>query len=250
MSDVVGYAGADMTAAVVAAALVSPFVTAVDKAIAESASGTAKLWASFGGSLRALASSPIKFVRQPAFFYLWVMYGGTYCAANMFTSYEEISKSPKPLAKTSGIFCMNASLSLWKDSAFAKLFGQGPPKTIPPAAYASWWSRDFISMAVIFTLPPICARELNTRFDVDERKADTVCQLALPLMLQPFVAPLHLYGYVAYNAPDASAAEQRAVMRREVWGAIQMRIIRCVPPYCVGAVVNKAIRRTLKPNSE
>lgn len=249
MSDILGYAAADATAAITAAALVAPFVAAVDKAIAESASGATKVWTSVGLSVRAMMSSPLTYLKQPAFRYLWVMYGGTYCAANAFTSYEDITKSSQPLTKTSSIFCVNASLSLWKDSNFAKLFGEGPPKSIPPPAYVSWWARDFISMAVIFTLPPIAAKQLHERTGMDQQKAATICQLGLPLMLQPFVAPLHLFGYVAYNDPSATVAQQKVVMRREIWGAIQMRLVRCVPPYCAGTVVNSAIRRALKPSS-
>lgn len=249
MSDVARFAVADVTAATTAAFLVAPFVAAVDKAIAESASGATKVWTSVGASVRAMMSSPMTYLRQPAFRYLWVMYGGTYCAANAFTSYEDINKSSEPLKKTSSIFCVNASLSLWKDSNFAKLFGNGPPKPIPPPAYVSWWARDFLSMAVIFTLPPLAAQQLHARAGMDKQQATTVCQLGLPLLLQPFVAPLHLYGYVIYNDPKATVTQQKAVVRREIWGAVQMRLVRCVPPYCVGTVVNSAIRRALKPAS-
>eukprot|EP00746_Dinoflagellata_sp_MGD_P045687 gnl/MRDRNA2_/MRDRNA2_21202_c0_seq2.p1 gnl/MRDRNA2_/MRDRNA2_21202_c0~~gnl/MRDRNA2_/MRDRNA2_21202_c0_seq2.p1 ORF type:complete len:127 (+),score=30.91 gnl/MRDRNA2_/MRDRNA2_21202_c0_seq2:80-460(+) len=107
----------DVTAAVTAGALVAPFVAATDKAIAESAAGKSSVWPSVFASLRELATSPIQYLKQPAFRYLWVMYGGTYAAANLFTTYEEVSKTSQPLVKTGSIFCVNAALSLWKDSA-------------------------------------------------------------------------------------------------------------------------------------
>ena len=63
-------------------------------------------------------------------------------------------------------------------------------------------------------------------------------------MLQPFVAPLHLYGYVAYNFPDASRQQQMERMRKEIWGAVQMRWMRIVPPFCIGTVLNKNLRKS------
>lgn len=76
----------------------------------------------------------------------------------------------------------------------------------------------------------------------------TVTQFSLPLLLQPFVAPLHLYGYVLYNDPKASFAAQQAVMRREIIGAIQMRLARCVAPYSVGTNINRELRSFLRPS--
>lgn len=237
----------DLTAATIAAAATAPFVASVDKAIAESASGKAPLWQSFFSSLKTLAFSPLTFLRQPAFFYLWACGAGTYSAANLFTTYEDMSKASRPVIKTASIFSVNASLMLWKDSNFAKLFGTKPPEAIPKPALGAWFIRDFISMAVIFVAPPIVARHLSESSGMEVRNAEVVTQLTMPMMLQPFVAPLHLYGYVKYNMKDATQAEQMVVMRREIWGTVAMRCIRCIAPYSVGAVANRTLRRGLKP---
>merc|ERR1712232_599922 len=223
-------------------------VAACDKAIAEAASGQTTVWASVGKSLRELGSPPVNFLRGPAFRILWVMYGGTYGAANLFRTYEEISRTSQPLTKTASIFVVNASLSLWKDSSFAKLFSGKPPAPVPKPALATWYARDFISMGVIFTAPPIASTHLQS-MGVEKNTADVSTQAGLPLLLQPFVAPLHLYGYVLYNDPKASMSTQMAVMRREIAGAIQMRLARCVAPYSVGTNINKALRTALKPNA-
>jgi len=248
-SDVGVRVAGDVAAATIASGIVAPFVAACDKAIAEAASGQTTVWTSTFKSLRELASSPLTFLRQPAFRILWVMYGGTYAAANLFTSYEEIAQTSSPLAKTTSIFCVNASLSLWKDSQFAKLFSGKPPAPVPKPALVTWYARDFVSMGVIFAAPPIVARHLHESMGVEKRTADVATQFCLPLALQPFVAPLHLYGYVLYNDPTASMSNQMAVMRREIFGAIQMRLARCVAPYSVGTNVNKAIRKALKPST-
>eukprot|EP00747_Dinoflagellata_sp_TGD_P165570 gnl/TRDRNA2_/TRDRNA2_187016_c0_seq1.p1 gnl/TRDRNA2_/TRDRNA2_187016_c0~~gnl/TRDRNA2_/TRDRNA2_187016_c0_seq1.p1 ORF type:complete len:260 (-),score=28.45 gnl/TRDRNA2_/TRDRNA2_187016_c0_seq1:136-876(-) len=235
----------DFTAAAVACSAVAPFVTAVDKAIAQSAGGQITVWSSLGNSCREFLASPLTFVRAPAMRYIAVMYGGTYWAANTFASVEEYRNEQTPVTKTCSIFCVNASLALWKDSAFAKLFGTGPPKPVPIPAYFSWWGRDFLMMAFIFTLPPYVSAQLQ-QAGVSERAAQMSTQFGLALAVQPIVAPFHLYGYVKYNSPQAPSDQIKQTMRKEIRGAVEMRILRCIPPYCFGTILNKAIRNSLK----
>merc|ERR1719408_314446 len=206
-------------------------------------------------SLKELATRPIHFLKQPAFRYLWVMYGGTYSAANLFATFDEwrlesSGTKSHPLLKTGSIFAVNATLSLWKDTAFAKLFSGKPPAPVPKPALGVWYLRDFISMAVIFTAPPVVARQMEESTGMDKQLCATVTQFSLPLMVQPFVAPLHLYGYVLYNEPNSSWAAKQAVMRREMTGAIQMRLARCIAPYSVGTNINRELRSMFRSTGE
>lgn len=118
---VAGSVVADTVSAGTAAACVAPFVVAVDKAIAENASGRKPLWSSFFGTVRELGTAPVLFLRQPAFRYLTALFGGTYLAANLFyTLAEKRPRLSHPLLTATGVFVCNSSLSLWKDSAFRK----------------------------------------------------------------------------------------------------------------------------------
>jgi hypothetical protein len=234
----------DVAAASIAAASVAPFVAAVDKAIAETATGKVSVWQSLGNSAREMVTSPLSYLRAPPFRYMCALYGGTYAAANLFSSYEESRSTSMPLGKTSAIFVANSSLALWKDRAFARLFG-GAPKPVPAPAYAAWWCRDFVSMGVIFVAPPMVAKVAKEQYGMEQKNAELLAQVSLPLMLQPFVAPLHLYGYVAYNFQDASRQQQMVVMREQIWGAVQMRWMRTVAPFCIGTNVNKNLRKSL-----
>jgi hypothetical protein len=242
-------AAGDLGAATIGGAMVAPFVAAVDKAIAQAAAGQATAWASVGASMRELMSNPISYVRQPAFRFIWILYGGTYSAANLFTTFEEMRGKSMPLGKTASIFAANCSLSLWKDSNFARLFSDKPPAPVPKQALASWYVRDFVSMGVIFTAPPIVAKQMQDSMGIEKSVAEPVAQFALPLMLQPFVAPFHLYGYVLYNQPNATAAERKVIMKREIWGAVQMRWLRIIPPFSIGANLNRELRKAFKPPS-
>merc|ERR1719217_1358129 len=101
--------------------------------------------------MRELVSSPISYLKAPAFRFIWVLYGGTYGAAN--------------------------------------LFSDKPPAPMPKPAMASWWVRDFISMGVIFSGPPMLANHLQEEMGYKKSVAEPVAQFTLPLLLQPFVAP-------------------------------------------------------------
>jgi len=237
---------ADATAAVTAGIAVAPFVVVVDKAIAESASGKRGLWSSFGASVREFVFHPIKYLRQPGFHYLACLYGGTYMAANLFSTYEEYRQEEAPYAKAGSIFAVNASLSLWKDSAFAKLYGNKAPARVPAGSLAMWYSRDLIGMSTIFVAPPIVAKYLHEKQDMDRQRAELLTQISLPLAIQVVVAPFHLMGYIIYNQPTATLAVQMKALRDGVWGTLVMRWIRVFPPFSIGTVLNKTVRKQVR----
>lgn len=246
-SDVLQKVGGDLCAATVAGAMVAPFVTAVDKAIAQAAAGQATAWASLGTSMRELATTPVTYLKQPAFRFIWLLYGGTYGAANLFTTLEESRGTTSALGKTASIFLANSSLSLFKDWNFARMFSDKPPAPVPKPALASWWIRDFVSMGVIFIGPPVVAQMMQDSMNIEKKIAEPVAQFALPLMLQPFVAPLHLYGYVLYNNASAPWVDRKVIMQREIYGAIQMRCLRIIAPFSIGATLNKEVRKKCMP---
>ena len=155
---------ADVISAGVAAFLVSPFMVVVDKAVAQNASGEQPLWNSFFRSCRDMTGRPLAFVRQPAFGYLYCTIGGTYLACNLFTTVEERRRVPHPVAKAGTMFVVNTTLSLWKDAAYAQLFGGKKAAPVPYPALAAWWLRDLVGNSVIFVAPSIVSRSLHEEF--------------------------------------------------------------------------------------
>jgi len=236
----------DFVSAACSAVCVAPFVVCVDKAVAESAGGKAELWSSFFASIREMAMSPVTYIRQPAFRYLAVLFGGTYWAANSFMTFAESREEHSRVGKAATVFVANTSLSLWKDSALAKLFGTKVPTAVPRSALASWWARDAIGMSVIFVAPPIVAQYLHSEHGMNKQRAQVVSQVALPMMIQPVVAPFHMLGYVLYNQPGHSWSSHLEVVRREFWGTLCMRWIRVFPPFSMGTVVNTSLRESMR----
>jgi len=64
--------GVDVAAGSVAGVAVTPIISAVDRALAENASGKASLWPSFFKSLREYGKNPIAYLRGPQFVYIWL----------------------------------------------------------------------------------------------------------------------------------------------------------------------------------
>jgi hypothetical protein len=58
---------------------VTPVVAAVDKALAENASGKAKLWPSFFSSLAEAMRSPWQYVKSPQFRWIWLSFCSHLC---------------------------------------------------------------------------------------------------------------------------------------------------------------------------
>lgn len=67
----------DFTAASVASLLVSPFISIVDRAIIQSASGTLSMSASVQQGLRVMVTKPVLFLARPDFLCTFGLYGAT-----------------------------------------------------------------------------------------------------------------------------------------------------------------------------
>lgn len=234
----------DLAAATVSAVFVTPVVAAVDKAIPEAAAGKATLLQSFVGTLRSMVS--LQAVRRPEFLYVWALFAGTYSVNNLVCSAEQHTDTSMPKTKTTSVFLGNMSLAMWKDAAFARIFGGAASPQLPLRSYGAWAVRDLTGMSVVFTLPPLLAPKLAEATDLSRRSAETVCQFVLPMAIQPVVAPFHQLGFLVSFKPDAPLTDHLAVIRQQLPGVVVMRWIRGFPPYCVGATMNKNLRFELR----
>ena len=67
----------DVGAAAVASMMVSPFISIVDRAIIQSASGTMGMQASVKQGMRVLVTKPALFLARPDFICTFCLYGAT-----------------------------------------------------------------------------------------------------------------------------------------------------------------------------
>ena len=232
----------DCIAGLIAGAAVAPIISAVDRGLAENASGKEKLLTSFVNSMKSMVAAPIKFARSPQFYWIWLVYGSTYIAANTIQTYCDAKKRDVALPKLGATFAVNTTTCIAKDQAFAKLFGTSAAKPVPPLSYGVWLMRDILSMGVFFTLPPIAGKEV-AKVTGSERTGYYVAQFFCPLIFQTFLTPIHLLGYDIYNNPNNSIAQRGEFLRKDYWKNVGMRCVRQAPPWSIGTIANTELRK-------
>ena len=83
------------------------------------------------------------------------------------------------MIKLVGVTGINMSASLVKDITFAKLFGakdsgSSVAKRVPLATYAIFLSRDTLTIAGGFTVPPILSRLMQSSLGYEKKNADKI----------------------------------------------------------------------------
>jgi len=239
----------ELTADVIAGSsigfVVSPVIAAVDKALAENASGKAKLGESFLGTMKEVVTRPQVFFRSPAFAYIWLVYGSTYAAANACESVCAATNTNPAFPKWLSTFVTNTGTCIVKDRAFAKMYGTSAPAAVPTGSYLSWLARDVISMGVVFTLPPIVGKQVGSAFG-SEKAGTIAAQFGLPLVMQFGTTPIHLLGYEIYNNPSGTTADRIAFLKKDYLKNVGLRCVRMIPPWSVGTTGNRELRAYLR----
>eukprot|EP00472_Partenskyella_glossopodia_P010664 CAMPEP_0197527744 /NCGR_PEP_ID=MMETSP1318-20131121/22670_1 /TAXON_ID=552666 /ORGANISM="Partenskyella glossopodia, Strain RCC365" /LENGTH=228 /DNA_ID=CAMNT_0043082533 /DNA_START=130 /DNA_END=813 /DNA_ORIENTATION=- len=207
---------ADTIAGYIAGAAVAPIISAVDRGLAENASGKEKLLPSFVNSMKSMVRAPMTFLKSPQFFWIWLVYGSTYCAANTCQTICDRKKKDVAIPKLMSTFVVNTTTCIAKDQAFAKMFGTKAASAVPMQSYAIWLARDILSMGVFFTLPPIAGKQV-AKVTGNERSGYYVAQFACPLVFQTFLTPIHLLGYDVYNNPNNTIAQRIQFLQKDYW---------------------------------
>ncbi|KAI9207345.1 uncharacterized protein BJ171DRAFT_439618 [Polychytrium aggregatum] len=233
----------EIGSAVASAALITPFISIIDKAIFENASGRMKLAPAVVSGLRLLVTKPLTFARQPSCYLIWGLYVATYTVANTIQATCESANIDWFYPKFVGTSFANVTLSVLKDLYFTRAFGKGSIKPVPLRSYGMYTIRDTMTVFAGFNLPTLMAETLSTNFPIERRHADVISQLVAPCAVQALSCPLHLYGMDYYNRPGNLGFDQRwAFIKREYFGTTLARMGRILPAYGIGGVANKFFR--------
>lgn len=73
-----------------------------------------------------------------------------------------------------------------------------------------------------------------------------IAQLTSPLLIQIFVTPLHLFGLDIYNREGKSFGDRARNVRGLYLSALSMRMIRFLPAYGIGGIINRELRKAMK----
>jgi len=118
-------------------------------------------------------------------------YALTYSAANSLrttTEHAEQQKQTLPISSDTALFVgtttVNSSVSLLKDRAYAKLFGNSTATAVPATSFALWMARDFTVIGSSFILPTHVAGYLERHRSMDHKRAAEVAQFETPMAVQ------------------------------------------------------------------
>ncbi|RLN74504.1 hypothetical protein BBJ28_00016313 [Nothophytophthora sp. Chile5] len=238
--------GIDLAAAMAASVSVAPFITIVDRAIIENASGARPL----GVGLKQLAADfvrhPLRFVVKREFLLIFGLYSATYVSANAIDTMCEFAEKDNQMPKFIGTTAVNMSLCIAKDRAFARMFGVIAPAAFPLASIGLFAVRDSLTVAASFNAPKFLAKKLEDDAKMQPSRAGTIAQLVCPAAVQFISTPLHLLGLDLYNNKGLSAAKRASFVQREYLKSVFARIGRIGPAFGIGGVGNTYFRDQLR----
>mmetsp|Transcript_101789 Transcript_101789/g.175717 ORF Transcript_101789/g.175717 Transcript_101789/m.175717 type:complete len:310 (-) Transcript_101789:1707-2636(-) len=261
---------ADIGAAISASICVSPFVTMVDKAVMENASGRCNLFVSLGNTCKDIVFRPHRFVARPEFMLVCSVYIVTYGTANtmntMSTLKAKAQKEREERAAKDRTYILpppsllsqyvspaglqlvtttaaNMSSSMMKDSILAKMFGSGPARSFPIASYGAFVCRDTITIAAGFTIPGPLANYFKSTTSMSQYQCDIAAQLLCPVSMQVICTPIHLMGLDFYNRPEVTMAERVRSIKAQYKTVLFVRMGRMLPAFGFGGLGNKFFRR-------
>ncbi len=202
-----------------------------------------------------LASVPARLV--------FSVYLGTYATANSIDTLTSFSRCSPPTDVTAGTSkfvgtaVVSTCLTVFKDSRMAQFFGTSGTRAPTPAiTYCLFTARDTITIFASFNLPTLLApRLLNLPPAVKKRFSKILetesgrfktAQFLLPAAIQTVTTPIHLLGLDLYNRRNRLGFVSRfGRIFMDCGMAIPARMVRIVPAFGMGGVINASTRRTL-----
>lgn len=223
----------------------------------QNASGQATLKNSLRSSIKSFLLRPHSLLFSKPFALICMLYGGTYLTANTLDTITSTVQNKPATLVTSGTLKFAASstanigICLFKDQAFARLFGPGgPPRPVPLPSYALFTLRDCLTIFASFNVPPLLGPVLSQNMSKEIQKnisGQTVAQFLAPAGVQLFSTPLHLLGLDMYNrdGKDIAWGDRWKAVKKNWAVSTAARICRIVPAFGVGGVVNSKVRKGL-----
>lgn len=237
---------ADAAAAMAASLGVAPFITIVDRAIIENASGARALSRGLKELSVEFLKHPLRFVGKREFHLIFGLYTATYVTANVVDSVCEYAETDNQMPKFFGVTAVNMSLCIAKDRAFARMFGVIAPGAFPLASIGLFAIRDSLTCGASFNAPKVLAKTIEEKGLMERSGANTFAQLLCPAAVQFVSTPLHLLGLDLYNNKGHAIGRRVNFIQREYVKSVLARVGRIGPAFGIGGVGNNYFRNTLR----
>lgn len=238
----------EMGCAAAASLMVTPLVSILDKAIASPIKGIGPFMTHIGTATKEMVTKPVKFVSGLAFRLTFVVYFGTYAAANLSEAaldfYKVRDDAKRKQIKVAGVTAANIALLGWRDSVFAREFlasGSGSAKPKVPLRTVSMFAlRDFGTMTATFYGAPKAAQYLRREYDWNKDAANLSMALFVPVVSQYITAPIHIHAMDYYVRPQSN--ERMKVLAQEYNKVSFARAMRILPAFGLGSFANNKLR--------
>jgi hypothetical protein len=195
------------------------------------------------------------------------VYLGTFLTANTIDTVTNLARGTSPAhvnantAKFVGTAVMSTSLTVYKDSRMARCLGSSIRAATPLSTYSLFTLRDAVTIFVAFNLPVLVAPKLEQLPpEVKERFGSILnsesgrfkaAQFLLPVAAQIVTTPIHLLGLDLYNRQKhVSPLSRLTRVLKDMRVAIPARMVRVVPAFGTGGVINAGTRRSLMTSLE
>lgn len=191
-------------------------------------------------------SQPFKFAYSPQFRLVLGLYFSTYATANIVdTTCEQYSveSSKTSMYKFLATTVTNMSMCIYKDRAFARMFGVAAGHSLPKLSYLLFALRDSLTIAASFNAPVYISSILqNSSWTMSEKTSNTTAQLLCPAVIQVVSTPIHLYALDLYNRPGVKFSMRSQLIKKEYFISTLARIGRVGPAFGIGGVGNFYVR--------
>lgn len=190
---------------------------------------------------------------------VFAVYFGTYATANVIDTMTTFAEQPPKSSgaiKFAGTTVVATGLTIYKDARMARYFGASKLAKVPMTTYSLFAMRDAMTIYASFNLPAMVASKLgkvagaNTRIFgnllTDEVSRQKTAQFILPATAQFLTTPVHLLGLDFFNRQQKLGLGTRlSRVARDLTLAIPIRMVRIVPAFGLGGVINMSSRRKL-----
>ena len=207
---------------------------------------------------------PQAFIRSKPLQLVFGVYFATYATANLLDSSYAAKNGLPPSTQsstTTKLMCttvVSTTTCIYKDGRLARIFGSAAKSArVPLRSYALFTLRDAVTIHASFTLPVAVAPRLAHFFSTSnlgyylkalrsESASLKTSQMVLPALTQFLTTPIHLLGLDYHNNRGRVCFRTRvSTVVNGFKIACPLRILRIVPAFGVGNVVNTSMRETL-----
>ncbi|KAI5926865.1 hypothetical protein F4810DRAFT_653865 [Camillea tinctor] len=268
----------DVTAAAIAATIVTPSMVIIDRAVVENIVHKKPLISSLWARTKLAARHPLQLVICRPFAIMWMLYAATYGTASVSDTlarhWFKIAPETITFVATSAI---NVPLGVWKDVRYAQIYGNKPVKAretplstpgainkltatsqvptvplrgVPRAAALVFLIRDCFTIFGSVTLPPKVSGLIPDNLGSGRLSKETMSQLMVPVLSQLVASPIHLVGLDMVNRQEPRISLRNRVSHNQesLVPTTVMRSLRILPSFGLGIITNTEMRKFFHNN--